>query len=227
MSGKSAKTAILIGATGLVGAHCLEQLLQSSSYKRVIAVSRRPVPSKHRKLVRVETPFEQLDSALAGYRADDAFCCLGTTIRQAGTKAEFHKVDYGYALEFADIVRRQGASHFLLVSALGAHSHSPVFYNRIKGLLEREVDALGFPKLSIFRPSLLLGSRAGQNRPAEAIGIRLSGLVAPFLRGPLSSLHPVPAAELAAALVACAEAEGTAGTQVYHYAGIQALLRQG
>lgn len=226
MPARKAKTAIVIGATGLVGAGCLERLLQSPDYRQVIAVSRRPVPVEHPKLVRVETPFEQLSAALRSLSADDAFCCLGTTIRQAGTKAEFHKVDYGYALEFADGMRRQGAAHFLLVSALGAHSHSPIFYNRVKGLLEQEVKALGFPRLSIFRPSLLLGARGDQSRPAEALGIKISGLVAPFLRGPLSALHPIAAADVAAALVACATAKGDAGTRIYHYADMQALLEQ-
>lgn len=218
------KTAILIGATGLVGAACLARLLESPDYRKVIAVSRRPVPVKHRKLVRVETPFDQLGSALEGYPADDAFCCLGTTIKQAGTKAEFHKVDYGYALEFADVTRRQGARHFLLVSALGANAHSPVFYNRVKGLLEKEVEGLGFPRLSIFRPSLLLGSRDGQVRPAEAVGIRLAGLVSPFLRGPLSRVHPVAGSDLAGALVACAGAAGPSGTHRFYYHDIQAWL---
>lgn len=224
MSSKSGKTAILIGATGLVGIACLERLLESPAYRKVIAVSRRPVPVSHRKLVRVETSFDQLGAALEGHAADDAYCCLGTTIRQAGTKAEFHKVDYGYALEFAHVTHRQGARHFLLVSAMGANAHSPVFYNRVKGLLEKEVEGLGFPRLSIFRPSLLLGSRTGQARPGEALGIRLSGLVSPFLRGPLSRLHPVPAADLAGALVACANAGEGAGTQRYYYDDIQAWL---
>lgn len=223
MPPKPGKTAILIGATGLVGAACLQQLLESPAYRRVIAVSRRPVPVKHRKLVRVETAFDQLGMALQGHEADDAFCCLGTTIRQAGTKAEFHKVDFGYALEFAAATRRQGASHFLLVSALGANAHSPVFYNRVKGLLEKEVEALGFPRLSIFRPSLLLGTR-GQERPAEALGIRLATLVSPFLRGPLSAIHPVPGADLGAALVACALADEPPGTRRYRYDDIRAWL---
>lgn len=223
MPAKSGKTAILIGATGLVGAACLDQLLASPAYSRVIAVSRRPVPIRHDKLVRLETSFDQLASALDGLAADDAFCCLGTTIRQAGTKAEFNKVDYGYALEFAAATRRQGASHFLLVSALGANAHSPIFYNRVKGLLEKEVDALGFACLSIFRPSLLLGAR-GQSRPAEALGIRLAGLVSPLLRGPFSAARPVPGADLGAALVACAKADAPAGTHRYYYDDIRAWL---
>lgn len=223
MPAKSGKTAILIGATGLVGAACLGQLLESPAYRRVIAISRRPVPLKHRKLVRIETPFDQLASALEGQAADDAFCCLGTTIRQAGTKAEFHKVDYGYALEFADVTRRQGASHLLLVSALGANAHSPIFYNRVKGLLEKEVASLGFPRLSIFRPSLLLGTR-GQVRMGEALGIRFSGLFSPFMRGPLSCLHPVPGTDLGAAMVACAEAPESMGAHRYYYDDIRAWL---
>ncbi|HEX4870221.1 MAG TPA: NAD(P)H-binding protein [Moraxellaceae bacterium] len=223
MPAKSGKTAILIGATGLVGAACLASLLESPAYRRVIAVSRRPVPVKHRKLVRVETAFDHLGSALEGQAADDAFCCLGTTIRQAGTKAEFHKVDYGYALAFADAARRQGASHFLLVSALGANAHSPIFYNRVKGLLEKEVEALAYPRLSIFRPSLLLGSRQDA-RPGEALGIRFSGLVSPFLRGPLSRLHPVAGADLGAALVACAVAPGPEGPHRYYYDDILGWL---
>lgn len=226
MPAKSARTAIVIGATGLVGSSCLQQLLQSSAYRRVIAVSRRPVPIRHRKLGRVETPFEQLAEALEGVAADDAFCCIGTTIRQAGTKAEFHKVDFGYALEFACGVQRSGASHFLLVSALGAHSHSPVFYNRVKGLLEKEVAALDFERLSIFRPSLLLGER-GERRPAEALGARLSTLISPLLRGPLSRLHPIDGSELAAAMLACAQRPGPAGCRLYQYDDIQNLLAQG
>lgn len=225
MPGKSAKTAILIGATGLVGARCLDLLLKSSDYRQVTAVSRRPVPLQHARLVRVETPFEQLGEVLGELSADAAFCCLGTTIRQAGTKAEFHKVDYGYVLEFADAMRRRGAGHFLLVSALGAHPRSPIFYNRVKGLLEQDLKALGFPRLSVFRPSLLLGTR-DRLRPAEALSTRFSGLVSPFLRGPLSALHPIPAVEVAAAMVACAQTEAEAGSHLYHYADMQALLAQ-
>lgn len=218
------KTAILIGATGLVGGHCLDQLLQSPAYSKVVAVSRRPVPVKHKKLVRVETPsFENLGAALEGVKADDAFCCLGTTIRQAGTKAEFHRVDYGYALEFAHRVLRNGARHFLLVSAIGAQARSPIFYNRVKGLLEKDVIALGFPETSIFRPSLLVGDRSDV-RPAEAISTRLSAMIAPFLRGPLRSMHPIMGADVAAAMVACAQLEDAKGLHIYRYDEMQALL---
>lgn len=219
----SGKTAILMGATGLVGSHCLGLLLQSPAYDRVIAVSRRPVPVTHKKLVRVETLFEHLGSALEKVQADDAFCCLGSTIREAGTKAEFHKVDYGYALEFAHHALRNGARHFLLVSALGAQVRSPIFYNRVKGLLEKEVTAMAFPRVSIFRPSLLVGERV-KGRSGEAMGLRLSTLIAPFLRGPLSPLHPVNVADLAAAMLACAQSDGPEGAKVYRFDDMQALI---
>ncbi|MGH8493557.1 MAG: NAD(P)H-binding protein [Moraxellaceae bacterium] len=218
------RTAILIGATGLVGGHLLQQLLDSPVYSKVIAVSRRPVSASHGKLVRVETgSFDLLGTALAGMKADDAFCCLGTTIRQAGTKAEFHKVDYGYALEFAHSALRNGVKHFLLVSAIGADARSPVFYNRVKGMLEKEVAALGFPQLSIFRPSLLVGDRV-ESRPGEAIGARLSALIAPFLRGPLLSMHPVTGADVASAMAAVAAAPAAGKARVYRYGDMQALL---
>lgn len=219
-----AKTAILIGATGLVGNHCLQQLLDSPAYGKVVAVSRRPIPLQHEKLVRIEVAsFDHLGEALQGVKAYDAFCCIGTTIRQAGTKAEFHKVDYGYALEFAHRMLRNGAKHFLLVSALGAQANSPIFYNRVKGLLEQEIRGLGFPRLSVFRPSLLVGGRP-ENRLGEALGLRLTKLVTPLLRGPLASMHPIQGADVAAAMVACAQEKSAEPVKIYRYEEMQALL---
>lgn len=217
------KTAVLIGATGLVGGHCLNLLLASPAYDRVIAVTRRPLKVRHPKLEVIEASFDRLGDELAGLRADDAFCCLGTTIRKAGTKAEFHKVDYGYAFEFAHRMQANGTRHFLLVSALGANPGSSLFYNRVKGMLEMDVRALGFPCFSIFQPSFLVGERA-ETRKGEAIGIRLTSLIAPLLRGPLSASHPVAGADVAAAMVAVAQQEGAAGTRIYRYRDIQALL---
>lgn len=219
----SGKTAILIGATGLVGGHCLNLLLQSPAYDQVIAVSRRPVAVKHEKLRRVETSFDQLGVALENMPADDAFCCLGTTIRQAGTKAEFHKVDHGYALEFAHRAVRNGVKHFLLVSALGAQVRSPVFYNRVKGLLEQEASSLAFSRVSIFRPSFLVGDRV-EERPGEAIGLRLSSMISPLLRGPLRNMHSIQGADVAAAMVMCAQKDHGERIRIYRYDDMQALL---
>jgi len=217
------KTAILIGATGLVGGHCLRDLLSSPAYDKVIAVTRRPLKLRHEKLQTIETSFDRLGEVLAHVKADDAFCCLGTTIRQAGTKAEFHKVDYGYAYEFAHRMHANGTHHFLLVSALGARAGSPVFYNRVKGTLEKDIRALGFPCLTIFQPSFLIGERA-ETRAGEALGIRISRLITPFLRGPFSVAHPVRGADLAAAMVAAASQADASATRICRYNEIQLLI---
>jgi uncharacterized protein YbjT (DUF2867 family) len=215
------KTAIVVGATGLVGSLVLQALLASKDYDRVLAVVRRPVLSPHPKLVVLETPFDQLDTALADVKANEAYCCLGTTIRQAGTKAEFHKVDYGYAYTFAHRMRQNGTRHFLLVSALGAAASSPVFYNRVKGRLEKDIEALGFKQLSIFRPSLLLGSRQ-DSRLMESLTARLAPLIRPFLIGGLSKIHPIPGSTVANAMVGAARARQE-GTTLYYFDDMQTL----
>ncbi|MDR2853420.1 MAG: NAD-dependent dehydratase [Burkholderiaceae bacterium] len=217
------KTGILIGATGLVGGHCLNLLLRSPDYDKVVAVSRRPLAFKHPKLIPIEIPsFEHLGQSLEHIAPDDAFCCLGTTASQAGTRADFQRVDHDYALAFAHRMLCNGARHFLLVSAIGAQVQSPVFYNRVKGLLEQDVIALGFARTSIFRPSLLQGDRH-QVRPGEAIGSSLSTFIAPFLLGPLRALHPIRGTEVAAAMVACAGRAGPQGASIYRYNDMQAL----
>lgn len=212
----SGKTAILIGATGLVGKQVLEKLLAMPAYDKVIAVSRKPMTA-HPKLQNLVVDFDHLADSLKNLRADDAFCCLGTTLKQAGSKSAFHKVDYGYNLEFAHTMRQNGCGHFLLVSALGAFPKSLVFYSRVKGLLEKDITELGFPRLSIFRPSLLLGDR-GENRLAETLAARFAQLVEPFLRGPLRAVQPIRGEQVAAAMVAVAnQPAGAANPDFLYY----------
>lgn len=196
------KTAILIGATGLVGKQVLEKLLALPVYEKVIAVSRKPV-APHPKLQNLIVDFDKLADSLVNLHADEAFCCLGTTLKQAGSRAEFHKVDFGYNLEFAHAMRQNGCTHFLLVSALGASPKSLVFYSRVKGLLEKDIATLEFPRLSIFRPSLLLGER-GENRLAENLVATFFPVVGLFLRGPLRTIKPIRGDQVASAMVAVA-----------------------
>ena len=131
------------------------------------------------------------------------------------------RIHFSPSVKLAD--KSPQTRHFLLVSALGANPGSSLFYNRVKGMLEMDVRALGFPCFSIFQPSFLVGERA-ETRKGEAIGIRLTSLIAPLLRGPLSASHPVAGADVAAAMVAVAQQEGAAGTRIYRYRDIQALL---
>ena len=123
------KTALIIGATGLVGKFCLSYLLNENAYARVIAISRKPIGFTHPKLNNIVCDFDQLEKHQAEIKADDIYCCLGTTIAVAGSREAFTKVDYTYPLQVAEMAKQNGASQFLLVSALGADKNSKIFYS--------------------------------------------------------------------------------------------------
>jgi len=220
------KTAIIIGATGMVGKQVLEHLLASSVYQKVIAVTRKPITA-HEKLKNLVVDFDKLTSALKDIKADDAFCCLGTTIKQAGTKAAFHKVDYTYNFEFAHTLKQNGCQHFLLISALGAFPKSLVFYSRVKGLLEKDITALEFPRLSIIRPSLLLGDRE-ENRLGENLASRFFPLVSPFLRGGLRAVQPIHGKDVAQAMFNIAQRPiPDENPTFYYYDDLMEVIAQG
>jgi uncharacterized protein YbjT (DUF2867 family) len=162
------KTVWVAGATGLVGRETLRGLLADQEFARVVAWTRRPTELRDPRLDERVVDFEQLDAAFTGSLADAAVCCLGTTRRQAGSKARFRRVDYEYVLAFARAAQRAGVKHFVVVTALGANPRSLMFYNRVKGELEQSLNALGFETLSIVRPSLLLGER-NERRVAERL----------------------------------------------------------
>lgn len=198
---RDARHAVLFGATGLVGGHLLQLLLAAREFTRVTAVTRRPLAVQHEKLLNLVDDFsaDEAPSALAG--ADVAFSCVGTTLKQAGSKAGFYAVDHDLNLRCARWARQRGVPHFLLVSAMGASVSSPVYYNRVKAETEADLQALGFPQLTLVQPSLLLGERGGPMRIGEELAIRLSPLIGPLMRGPLSPYTPVDAADVAAAML--------------------------
>ncbi len=160
------KTALIAGATGLVGGFLLEELLRDNRYAHVVAVTRNRIGMHHPRLLNMVADFNHLTSAGDEIQADDVFCCLGTTIRKVGSQQAFRKVDYDYTLQLAQLTFQQGAKKFLLVSALGANPSSLIFYNRVKGEVENAVMKIGFYACHIFRPSLLLGPRT-EKRPGE------------------------------------------------------------
>lgn len=153
------RTALLAGSTGLIGKQLLGLLLEDSRYTVVKAISRKPLAIQHSKLQNIVTDFISLTEHHDELKADDVFCCLGTTIRQAGSQAAFRKVDYDYPLELARLTKNHGATQYLIITALGADSKSGIFYNRVKGEVEQAIEAVGFDSYHIFRPSLLLGER--------------------------------------------------------------------
>jgi uncharacterized protein YbjT (DUF2867 family) len=152
--------AILIGGTGLTGSSLVRQLLDDPAITKVISVSRRALEISNPKLTEVLiSDLAELSSIESKIRGDLYFCCLGTTIKAAGSKENFEKVDHAAIVAFATIARAHDAKSFTLVSAMGANASSMVFYNRVKGRTENDVRALGLRSLIIFRPALLVGPR--------------------------------------------------------------------
>jgi uncharacterized protein YbjT (DUF2867 family) len=154
-----AKTALIIGSTGLIGRQLLESLLLNAQYDKVIAIARAPIDIQNAKLVLVITELNQLESQKEKMVADDIFCCLGTTMKVAKSKEAFKAVDFDAPIALAKIAKQNGAKQFLLISALGANKNSSIFYNRIKGEVEEQLDNLQFQTTHILRPSLLTGNR--------------------------------------------------------------------
>jgi len=213
-------TAIVAGATGLVGGECLRQLLASPRYERVIVVTRRELgaAARHDKLREVVVEFDRLGDAKARLRGDHVFCALGTTIRKAGSQAKFRAVDYEYPLRLARLALQNGARHFSVVSALGASRSSPFFYSRVKGEVEEGLRQMGWPSLGIFRPSVIAGERT-ESRPLERVSEHL-------LRFAPATWRPVPARDIAGAMIATALREPAGVTVIESRAIPGAASRQ-
>jgi uncharacterized protein YbjT (DUF2867 family) len=162
------KTAVIAGATGLVGDQLLSRLLSASRYSTVIALTRRPLAMNHAKLHTVISDFHDLDSVLAQVKPDDVYCCLGTTMARAGSKKKFYEVDFEFPYALAKITSGLGAKQYLLVSALGADKNSRIYYNKVKGEVEAAIRSVPFDCIHILRPSLLLGPRT-EKRPGEDV----------------------------------------------------------
>lgn len=201
------KTALIAGASGLVGSQLLTLLLASERYAKVIVVGRRPLPQVHPKLEQRVLDLDHLDQHRLGLIADDVYCCLGTTMRQAGSKEAFYKVDYLYVVKLAALTAGNFAAQFLVVSAMGADAESRIYYNRVKGEMEQAVRQTPFRVIHIFRPSLLLGNRA-EKRLGEQIGAVLMKALRPLMVGPLRKYQAVEAATVARAMLRAAEEDG-------------------
>jgi uncharacterized protein YbjT (DUF2867 family) len=208
------KTALIAGASGLVGRHLLDQLLAADEYDRVVSVGRRTLPLEHPKLRQETVDFAALEGKGVDLACDDAFCCLGTTIRQAGSQEKFRAVDHVAVLALAWAVQRRGAQRFLVVTAMGADARSRVFYNRVKGETEEALQVLDFGTLAIFRPSLLLGKRP-RPRLGERVFAALMWLADPLMFGPLRKYRAIRADVVARAMLRCSFGTGARGLLVF------------
>jgi uncharacterized protein YbjT (DUF2867 family) len=190
---------ILVGSTGLVGRHVLDLALADSGVETVVALARRPLPD-HPKLLAPAVDFDHLPRAAEWWESDAVVCTLGTTMRTAGSRQAFRKVDHDYPLAIASLARDHGTPTFTLNSAMGADPSSRFFYNRVKGELERDLAGLGFRSLTLVRPGLIGGER-DETRPAEQAATILLRLLHPVLpRG----WRINPAGKIAQALVTAA-----------------------
>lgn len=181
---------LLAGATGLTGELLLDRLLNEPTVERVLAPSRKPLADHPHLENPVGDPAVFLPQ-LSG-PVDVAFCCLGTTIKQAGSEEAFRAVDHDMVVAFAKRAREMGARHLIVISAIGADPESSIFYNRVKGEMEQSLRAQDWPQLTIARPSLLIGERL-EERPAE----KIAGLFSKLIPG---KYHGIEACELARAL---------------------------
>lgn len=185
-----AKTALVAGSTGLIGSQLIELLLNDGHYLKVIAISRKKLASANAKLINVVCELNQLADHQEQLKADDVFCCLGTTMKKAKSKEAFRAVDFDAPLSLAQISKEQGAKKFLLISALGSNKNSSIFYNQVKGEVEESIQKIGFDSYHVFRPSLLLGPRKDQRSGEEAGKIfdKLFGWAVPKKYRPIESI---------------------------------------
>ena len=187
------KSALLIGASGLTGSHLLQLLLESEAYHTVYAYNRKPLGMVHPKLKEIIIDFDTYQGTVD---ANTVFCCLGTTIKKAGSKDAFKKVDLGYPVKFAKLQYEVGSQAFLVISAMGVSEKSFIFYNQVKATMEKEISAKGFNSLGIFRPALITGNRK-EHRAGEKIAVLVFGWLNKFLKGTLRKYQSIQASEIA------------------------------
>lgn len=191
---------MLLGATGLVGGQALGLLLDDPRCTALVAPSRRPLPVTAPKLDNPVLDFEHLPGTAPWWAVDAVICALGSTMAQAGSRDAFKRIDHDYPLTFAGQAHAHGAGTFVLNSAAGAEAGSRFFYNRVKGALELDLRALGYPSLTLVRPGLIGGERS-EHRPGEQFAAKVLGALAPVLP---RSWRINPAKNIAAAMVAAA-----------------------
>jgi len=215
------RRALLAGATGLVGRHVLTRLLESDAYESVTLFLRHEIPLSHPKVQQRVVDFDRLSRISSFPMVDDVFCCLGTTMRKAGSEAAFRRVDLSYVGELARLASVSRARQFLLISAMGADPASRIFYNRVKGEAEEAVRRLGFEGTEIFRPSLLSGRRE-EKRPGERLGLAVARLLSFAMVGPIRKYRAIRADVVADVMVRVALKEPR-GVNVFESPRIQLL----
>ena len=197
------KTALLFGASGLVGSHLLNQLIKDTNYSKIKLFVRSVTEIIDPKVEIIKIDFNNLQNHKKDFKGDDCFFCIGTTKKNSSDKDEYRRVELDIPKEIAKIAKLNLVNSFIFVSAIYANPNSSGDYVKFKGLVEEELKRLNFPKLALMRPSFLMGDRK-EKRVGEKIGIFVFKLLSPLLLGPLKKMRPINAETVAKAMIRAA-----------------------
>lgn len=217
------KTALIAGATGLIGSELVQVLRESSYYQKIYLLVRREVEIEDEKVEPLVLDFDEFRAEDLP-KVQDVYCCLGTTMNTAGSKAAFRKVDYHYPLKLAELCRKNGATQYMLISSMGANKSSRFFYNQVKGETEEALAAVGYPALHILRPSILLGDRK-EKRTGEKIAQNVMKMVSPLMVGKLRNYRPIYGKTVAKAMLVAAR-QKRQGPHLFESAQIEVLAKE-
>ena len=195
------KTALLFGASGLVGNHLLNQLISNNNYSNIKLFVRSSIDISDPKIEIIQTDFNNLENHREDIKGDDCFFCIGTTKQNSPDKSEYRRVELDVPKQIAQITKSNSVNSFVFVSSGYADPKSSGDYLKFKGEVEEELKRLNFPKLGIMRPSFLLGDRK-EKRVGEKIGIFVFKLLSPLFLGPLKKMKPIHSATVAKAMIA-------------------------
>lgn len=197
---KDHKIAIVFGATGLVGSSLLKQLCESPLYSEVITISRKSLGFNHPKIKEIFNYFTDLSTLKSSLHGDDLFCCLGTTIKKAGSQENFKKIDFEMPVQLAKMAEENKIKGFFVVSSIGADIKSSNFYLRTKGEMEKEVLDCSIPRIAVVRPSMLLGNR-DEFRFGESVGKIFMKPLSVFFIGKYRKYRAIHADTVAKAMI--------------------------
>jgi uncharacterized protein YbjT (DUF2867 family) len=197
------KTALVFGATGMIGAYLLEELLKDPNYETVRAFVRKPLSIQHSRLKQIVTDFHSLEQVKSDIKGDVLFCCLGTTIRNTPSKEGRRFVDKEIPIQLASIAEENKIPSYLIVSSIGASASTSNFYLRLKGEMEKEVSKKQIGQIVFMRPSFLMGDR-NEFRPAEGVYSAVMRLISPLMLGSLKKFKPIHGRKVALAMIALA-----------------------
>lgn len=194
------KTAIILGATGLTGNLLLNKLITDDRYREVKIFTRKPTGTTHPKVTEIVGNLLELEQYKNEFIADEVYCCIGTTAKKTPDKSLYRKIDFGIPAAAAKLCKKNNIHTFLVVSAMGAHPKSKIFYNKTKGEMELAVFSEKIPNTYILRPSFIGGKR-DEKRLGEKMGIAFAKFIQPLLQGRLKKYRLIEAETIAQAMI--------------------------